>query len=509
MNILYLVNTYPIVEPMGTLQLSSIMKARGHRSFICAIDIESVFEKIEKHRVDAIACSFMSTEVTSFHLLIPEIRKQYPYIPIIAGGPHPTYYPQIIDTWPLDALVVGEGDHVIGELLENLYSGKDISHLSNVHTKFFKNPQGNLVENLDTLPFSDRELLKDVAPFKYIPMKSFFATRGCPYSCSYCFNSAFNKMHRDKGEVLRHRSVENLIQELEHVKRTSKMDFVRFGDDTFVMKYDAWVEEFCDKYPKRVGLPFYFLIHPNLASEELISNLKKAGCHSIMLGIESGNEHVRRKVLDRYVADATIKKAFNLYRKYDIKVFSNTILGLPETTLKEDLESLNFTLDCHPFYSGFTVFTPFPGTTLGEYSKAKGYVKGSDDFANSFPISMQAGSILNTVTDKQREIHRNILVLAPTANLFPWLRKLIVNHLIYWKPNVFFNVLGFMTRNYCNMKIWPFSKSMYTFVQIFNKVIHVDQKNYMRKTTHAVEDLHKFEEIRLQATQVTLFTNDC
>ena len=337
-------------------------------------------------------------------------------------------------------------------------------------------------------------------------MKSFFATRGCPYSCSYCFNSAFNKMHKDKGEVLRRRSVENLILELEQVKQHGRLDFVRFGDDTFVMKYDHWVEEFCDKYPKRVGVPFYFLIHPNLANETLIRELKKAGCHSIMLGVESGNETVRRKVLDRYVADATIKKAFDLYHKYDIKVFSNTILGLPETTLKEDLESLEFTLDCRPFYSGFTVFTPFPGTTLGEYSRQKGYVKGADNFAESFPISMQSGSMLNTITDRQREIHRNIIILAPIANLFPWARRLITKRLIYLKPSPVFDFFGFLARNYCNMKIFPFSKSLYTFVQIFNKVVRIDKRNYTKGTTaikKPQELLRDFEQTRLAAAQTT------
>lgn len=505
MNILYIVDTFSIIEPMGTLQLSAITKARGHKSFCCAIDDGDVWRKLEEFRIDAIACSFMSTEAGAFNVLVRQIRERYPKMPIIAGGPHPTYYPQIIDSWPIDAVVVGEGDHVIAELLESIYSGRDFSHLSNVHGKTFKNAQGNLVEDLDTLPFSDRDILNGVEPFKYIPMKSFFATRGCPYSCSYCFNSAFNKMHKDKGEVLRRRSVENLIQEIEQVKNNYKMDFVRFGDDTFVMKYDAWVEEFCDKYPKRIGRPFYFLIHPNLASEVLISNLKKAGCHSIMLGIESGNQEVRRKVLDRYVADETIKKAFALYRKYDIKVFSNTILALPETTLKEDLESLNFTLDCRPFYSGFTVFTPFPGTALGEYSKAKGYVKGSDDFAESFPISMQSGSMLNTVTDEQRNIHRNIIALAPTANLFPFLRKLIVNHLIYWKSNIIFDMVGFVARNYCNMHIFPFKKSAYTFIQIFNKVVRIDKRNFTKLPPPAVKKdaLRDFEQTRLSATQTT------
>lgn len=509
MNILYIVDTFSVIEPMGTLQLSAITNAAGHRSFICAIDDGDVWRKLEEHRIDAVACSFMSTEAGGFNVLVREIRARYPRMPIIAGGPHPTYYPQIIGTWPLDAVVVGEGDAVIVPLLEGLLGEKDISKLPNVHTKAFKNPQGMLVHDLDSLPFADRALVANIAPFKHIPMKSFFGTRGCPYSCSYCFNSAFNKMHRDKGEVLRRRSVKNLIAELVDVKKNFRPDFVRFGDDTFVMKYDEWVIDFCDRYRKEVAIPFYFLIHPNLVEKKLVEALKSAGCHSIMMGVESGNEEVRRKVLDRYVADETIKKAFRLFRDHDIKVFSNTILGLPETKLEDDIQSMNFTLDCRPYYSGFTVFTPFPGTALGEYSRTKGYVKGADDFAESFPISMQSGSMLNTVTDRQREIHRNILVLAPIANLLPWLRPLITKHLIHWKPNAAFDLFGFIIRNYCNMKIWPFSKSVYTFVQIFNKVVRIDKKNYARKAPPAAKPvissavLHQFEEERLSAKQST------
>ena len=121
-------------------------------------------------------------------------------------------------------------------------------------------------------------------------------------------------------------------------------------------------------------------------------------------------------------------------------------------------------------------------------------------------ISMQSGSMLNTVTDRQREIHRNILTLAPVANLFPFLRALIVKKLIYWKPNGFFDMVGFVVRNYCNMNIWPFGKSFYTFMQIFNKVVRIDKKNYTKKAPPPIphkDGLRDFEQTRLAATQVT------
>src|SRR5690348_12827911 len=100
MNILYIIDTFSIVEPMGTLQLSAITKSRGHKSFVCAINDSDILRNLEENRIDAVACSFMSTESGRFNVLVRQIRARYPKMPIIAGGPHPTYYPQIAKTWP-------------------------------------------------------------------------------------------------------------------------------------------------------------------------------------------------------------------------------------------------------------------------------------------------------------------------------------------------------------------------------------------------------------------------
>ncbi|MBF0503759.1 MAG: B12-binding domain-containing radical SAM protein [Candidatus Omnitrophica bacterium] len=478
MRVIFVTDLFSIIEPMGAMQLSAILKAHGHETDICALQEGKTIDMIKTYGPQVIACSFMTTEAERFRLFVEKARQLFPYTVIIAGGPHPTYYPQIVDTWALDAVVVGEGDMIIVPLLEGLIQRKSVRMLMNVHTKEFKNPQGDLVADLDSLPFADRELVAHKEPFNYIPMKTFFATRGCPYSCSYCFNSAFNLMHKGKGDILRRRSVENLVTELGRVKAQYRPDFMRFGDDTFVIKYDAWVEEFVEKYRSRIGVPFYCLINPNLVEEKLIKALKTAGCYSVMMGIESGDETIRRRVLERPVSDQSIKKAFKIFHELDIRVFSNTILALPETTLQDDLESLEFTLDCRPAYSGFTVFTPFAGTSLGDYVSQKGYMNLSDTMLKTIPVSMQAGSVLNTVTDRERQIHRNILILAPIANLFPWMRRLITRHWIYQKPNILFDLMGFCVRNYCNWRVFPFGISVVGFFSLLKKVFYIDKANY-------------------------------
>jgi hypothetical protein len=64
------------------------------------------------------------------------------------------------------------------------------------------------------------------------------------------------------------------------------------------------------------------------------------------------------------------------------------------------------------------------------------------------------------------------------ANTFPWLRGIIVKHLIYWKPNFIFDVIGFCVRNYCNMKVFPFRKNFFAFWKLLKKVVRIDKENY-------------------------------
>lgn len=75
-----------------------------------------------------------------------------------------------------------------------------------------------------------------------------------------------------------------------------------------------------------------------------------------------------------------VVNTFSVFEPYGIKIFSNTIFSLPDSTLNDDLRSLELTLTCHPTYSGFNVFTPLPATSLYKYSKEHGYLTGDDLF---------------------------------------------------------------------------------------------------------------------------------
>jgi len=479
-NILYVVKGLSIVEPLGVMQISAAAKTRGHKSFLGVIDNGGIPELIRKEKIALVAFSLLSTEAQVFLETAKQIKSLYPNLPIIAGGPHPTYFPRFADAPCIDAAVLGEGDLIINPIAEAIEQGKDISRIPNVYTKTRKNDLLPLVSDLDELPFADRELVHNLEPFKYVPMKTFMATRGCPYNCAYCFNNAYKTLYKGHGKLVRRRSVENLITEIEKVHRHYPMKFLRFGDDVFVAKYDAWMEEFAEKYKARVGIPFYCLIRPNLVTEKLVAALRNSGCHSVAISLETGNETLRKTVLNRMIDDETILKAYSLLRDYDMKIFSNCMLGLPESTLGDDLKSLDMTFRCSPTYASFTVFTPFPGTGLYRLCMDKGYIEKPFE-AGEYPESTFQSSCLKTVSESDKAVHRNILMLGALANWQPRLRNLIVNRLLYRKPNKVFNIIGFLVRNYLQRKIWPIRLNLLYFLRLVLKVYRIDLKNYAKR----------------------------
>ena len=85
-----------------------------------------------------------------------------------------------------------------------------------------ENPLTELLTDLDSLPLPARDLLYAENYFMgRNPIKAFMAGRGCPNSCSYCFNHRFNEMYRGKGRVMRVKSVSYLLREIGEVARAT------------------------------------------------------------------------------------------------------------------------------------------------------------------------------------------------------------------------------------------------------------------------------------------------
>lgn len=371
------------IEPLGLMYLSSVIKQENHEIDL-VLTSENLEEKVSKFNPDFIGYSIMTGDQSFYDLINKQLKKQFNFISVV-GGPHPTFFPEMLENSSFDGLCIGEGEKSIKFLLNNPQSKKVPNFWFKEKDKIIKNDVQPLIENLDDILFPNREIV-----FKYPeigkngPIKHFIASRGCPYNCSYCFNESYSKIYSEKGKRVRFRSVNNLINEIEEVISSSPTKFVYFQDDTFILRPE-WLKNFSQEYNKKIKLPFHCHTRANLVKEDIVENLKLAGCYSIHIAAESGNDSIRKSILNRTMSNEEIYSAVSLFKKYNIKVMLQNILGLPFSSLKNDLETLELNIKCKPDYAWASIFQPYPKTELGEKCVNSGLYSGDfSDIKNNF-----------------------------------------------------------------------------------------------------------------------------
>ncbi len=288
----------------------------------------------------------------------------------------------------------------------------------------------------------DRDLVYRYSESRRFGIKGIWTSRGCIFPCPYCFNNRYNEIFKNSGGIVRRRSVDSIIRETRELSEVYPVKFIRIQDDVFTHKADDWLKEFAQRWSEEIHLSFYCLLRAELVTDKMAFYLKKAGCFSICMSIESANDDVRMRMMRRNVTKNQLENAFCIFKKYKINVYTNTMVGLPFTTLKQDIESLDFAVKVQPEFPDFSIFMPYPGTDLGDYCKRAGIY---DPVEDEITYGMRNMSPLACFTKKEKEVQYNICELAIVAVRFPFLRNLIVKHFIYWKPNKIFFLIQYFS----------------------------------------------------------------
>ncbi|MBI3542106.1 MAG: cobalamin B12-binding domain-containing protein [Deltaproteobacteria bacterium] len=210
--------------------------------------------------------------------------------------------------------------------------------------------------------------------------------------------------------------------------------------------------ESLDELPFVDRLPFYCLIRPDRISEDMVRLLKEAGCGSICMSIETGNEKLRRDVMLRPVTNEKMIRSFELFRKHGIRTYTNTILGVPcadegADHWQHDLDSLDINLKCKPDYFSFTICTPYIGTDIHKYCVKHDLLEKNAGLENAAP-DMFDYSVINQFTPELKRRQKNLSTLGPLVVKFPFLRGLVVNYLVKLPPNPLFELTSFIVLNY-------------------------------------------------------------
>ncbi len=417
MKILFAIYQLDFADHISVAQMSAIAKQLGHTTYFRTIVEGNYIQAVSELKPDVIA---YSTNVYGFDEMVAAhkaARKVHKFVSIM-GGPHVTFFPDTFSTSGVDYYCIGEGDLAFRDFLERVAEGRGCEDVPNIMNADYKNPVRDLLKNLDELPFADRDLTIANTFLRDAPKKTFYASRGCPFKCSYCAVDIYNNMYQGKGPVVRKHSVQRLIEEIEYVGSRYRMDFVKFGDDLFALKADAWLEEFAEEYPKRVGKPFNCYARIDRLDDKLLGLLQKAGCYSFHLSVDSTSHKVREEVFRRKIKPGVdFVEKLKMVDSYGIKTWVNYMLAAPGSTVQDDLDTIKMSKAGRVTYPAYSTTVPMERTALYDYTVGHGLLDPNDHKSDLNGCSEK--SSLECFTEKEKNIRYNVYLLGPIISKFP------------------------------------------------------------------------------------------
>jgi radical SAM superfamily enzyme YgiQ (UPF0313 family) len=291
------------------------------------------------------------------------------------------------------AICLGEAEEALIEFLDRLESDKDTSDVKNFWVRLGNtvksNPVRALPKSLDTLPLPHFDLFDVPRLFSSREHSATLAaSRGCPYLCTYCSNHAQREQYPNKGDYVRFKSVSRTIEEA-HQRLTPRPDvdirFLDFTDDILPLR-KVWFDEFSERYPKEVGVPFACNILIPLLTKETVSQLKHAGCTLIIFGLESGNERIRKLLRRPRMSNDQVVETTRLLKEAGIHIASYNILGLPTETPAEMLDTVKLNARIGPRKTNVFHFQPYPHTEIHRLAVELGQYDPDQDLYNTWKV---------------------------------------------------------------------------------------------------------------------------
>jgi radical SAM superfamily enzyme YgiQ (UPF0313 family) len=365
-----------IMPPLGLASIAAYLERAGFSCSIldCYAHPDADQRLLELLRQERPALLGISCTTASFHdgvRLAGLAKTELPGLRVAFGGPHVSALKQKVLAFSalIDYAVIGEGEQTLLELAQ--LGGALPDKVGGV---VWRAADGSLVDNgyrsdalvLDELPFPAYEKLAGYPDayklpiFNYpkAPNSSCISSRGCPYSCSYCDRSVFQRSFR-------YNSADYLYRHLAYLRERFGIRHINFYDDQFTF-HRGRVEEFCRMLIERpLGMTFNCAVRAEHVDRELLRIMKQAGCWMVSLGIESGDEQLlaqHRQNADLELLAETIRTI----KSCGIRTKGLLMMGLPgesEASIRRSMEYV-FSLPIDDF--NLAKFTPFPGSPIYE-----------------------------------------------------------------------------------------------------------------------------------------------
>ncbi|MFH1149553.1 MAG: radical SAM protein [Actinomycetota bacterium] len=374
----------------GISYISSLLRQHGHETRMVVPTPETV-DVVEEHIREFDPGLVGFTSVYSVYKFLARVaarvKRSHPDLPLVVGGPHASLRPEECLAGAFDIVCVGEGEHATLELVEQMEAGREPSGIPNLYIKrgseVEKNPPRPFNEDLDALPFPDREMW---LPWLANPISrpSVLAARGCPFQCTYCCNHALQRLA--DGRYVRVRSPENIAEEILGIKRVLYLMEEVYLEVETMGAYKEWALDLCkalegvnEQFEVPIAFGSNLRVTPRQDYDDLFAAFARSNFRFINIGLESGSERVRREVLKRNYSNEDIVGAVRSAREHGLQVGMYNLIGLPGETKADFRDTVKVTRECRPDWYLLSVFFPYPGTVLHDRCEEMGLLDGELD----------------------------------------------------------------------------------------------------------------------------------
>jgi len=377
----------------GIAHLSAVLKKAGHEvalwqlcEDIAPLPSEKEFsDRLKQEAADIIGLSVVTNQWPYTAKLAAWARKAS-RAPLVCGGIHTMAAgEEILQSGLFDYIMRGEAEEALAEFVDKFQRGEDLSKVRNLG--FMQDGAVHLnplrpLPDLQNLPFKDYGIFnfQDIIDAKN-GWVGLMASRGCPFSCTYCFNHQLVSQYREdlhcsfKGlNYIRHFAVDQLMKEIDYLQKNFENISMFILDDDLFTFYRPYVEQFCEAYRKISTLPFVVNAHVGFFDESRARCLAEAGCKIVKFGVESGSQRIRSQILQRRMTNQNIINAIDIAHRYGLHTSVFLMIGLPDETQDDVMATIRLMAEAKPGRYRWSFFFPFPGTKAYELSQKGGYI---------------------------------------------------------------------------------------------------------------------------------------
>ncbi len=372
-----LISTLP---PLGVLSIAACIETAGRSVAVIdahaeQLDIEGIAVRIRQHRPRFLGLSVLTSQCPSAHRVARLAKEIVPDCVVVAGGVHAEAMPErMLQNSAFDCVVRGDGEDTMLEIMEGKDFGDVLGLSYRVGVTVEHNAARPVETKLDARPMPAYHLVDfgnyypGATTYRHLPAINLLMTRGCPGRCTFC-NSA--------KTTLRSRSPESMVAQVKHLHDTYGIRQFQFYDDTFTVLKKVCLR-FCELLEaEQLDVSWIAFIRGDCFSEELAAAMQRAGCHQVLIGIETGSAQIGARI-GKTIDPQRYHRSVEIAHAHGMEVRASFVIGNLDETWETMQASLDLAIDLDVDFFQLFISTPYPGTAVFKEAVERGWLKHMD-----------------------------------------------------------------------------------------------------------------------------------